>query len=132
MAHVVVQDFGELPRGGKGAWSEGAEPRGARHAGRHTHVGQRGAEVLGDVGLQNRVEVLELDVADERDDEDLEARRGQRATGSGPTSLPVSKGPQAHQRVEHQRVVRVLLRRLHHDVEERVQRVLQELGTRGT
>lgn len=35
----------------------------------------------------------------------------------------------AHQRVEHQRVIRVLLRRLYHDVEQRVQSVLQELGS---
>lgn len=36
----------------------------------------------------------------------------------------------AHQSVEHQRVVGLLLRRLHHDVEQGVQRVLQELWTR--
>lgn len=36
----------------------------------------------------------------------------------------------AHQSVEHQRVVSVLVGRLHHDVEQGVQRVLQELWTR--
>lgn len=36
-----------------------------------SHVGQGGAEVLVDVGFQDRIEVLELDVTDESDDENL-------------------------------------------------------------
>ena len=48
----------------------------ARHAGRYAHVGQRGAEVLVDVGLQHRVKVLELDVPDQRDDKNLRAVTG--------------------------------------------------------
>lgn len=89
--------------------------------------------MLVDVGLQDRVEVLELDVADQSDDEDLQENRN--ASNTGVTSIyrPRSSFLEPHQSVEHQRVVRLLVRRLHHDAEEGVQRVLQELPptTRG-
>lgn len=55
-------------------------------AGAYAHVGQRGAEVLVDVGLQNGVEVLELDVANQSDDENLEEKAG--VSGAGRERRP--------------------------------------------
>lgn len=42
-----------------------------------SHVGQGGAEVLVDVGFQDGIEVLELDVSDESDDENLKKKTEQ-------------------------------------------------------
>lgn len=65
--------------------------------------------MLVDVGLQDRVEVLELDVADQSDDEDLEENRN--ASNTGVTSIYRSRSSflEPHQSVEHQRVVRLLV-----------------------
>lgn len=105
------------------------------HAGKYGHVGQRGAEVLVDVCFQNRVEVLELDVTNKSDDKNLEPKTGvklkAKMTGSEfhLTSCEFNKHRRAHQCVEHQRVVRVLLRCLHHDVEQSIQSILQKLDS---
>lgn len=37
----------------------------------HSHIGQGGTEVFVDVGLQHSIEMLELDVPDQRNDKDL-------------------------------------------------------------
>lgn len=85
------------------------------HAGKYGHVGQRGAEVLVDVRFQNRVEVLELDVTNKSDDKNLGPKTGVKlkATMTGSechlTSCEFNKHRLAHQCVEHERVVRVLL-----------------------
>lgn len=43
-----------------------------------SRVSERGAEVLADVGLQNRIEMMELSVSDQSDDEDLSEAEIQR------------------------------------------------------
>lgn len=93
--------------------------------------------MLVDVGLQDRVEVLEFDVSDQSDDENLEENQNnhhRRLIQECNQFLSCQNFlVEPHQSVEHQRVVRLLVRRLHHDAEEGIQRVLQELPptTRG-
>ena len=83
VAHVVVQDLGELPeRAGETqrvSVDEQDEP-GRKVGNTNSHVGQSGAEVLCDVGFQNRVEVLEFNVSDERDYKNLLTNKNRKHT----------------------------------------------------
>lgn len=88
--------------------------------------------MLVDVGLQDGVEVLEFDVTNQSDDENLGENKNIRQHSFVLPDFFLWGGGchgvlEPHQSVEHQRVVRLLVRRLHHDAEEGVQRVLQEL-----
>lgn len=90
-------------------------------------VGERGAEVLADVSLQDGVEVVKLPISHEPHDENL--RRGRRAWhGAAKAQSSAGKQDSAYQGIKDERIIDIRVCILHHDGEQGVQSVLEELG----